>query len=92
MPIVAKTRKIKINRKGIYQRAKRFKYLRVSLSGSVKWGPFITKVINRINNKPLAFLQPYLRLQSQRLKEYKAKICLTLNYTSFDLELNIRHH
>ena len=55
MPIVAKARKIKIDRKGIYQRAERFKYLRVSLSGSVKWGPLITKVVNRINNKPLGF-------------------------------------
>ena len=68
MPIVAKTRKIKINRKGVYQRAERFIYLRVSLNGSVKWGPLITKVLNRINNKPLAIPQPYLRLQSQRLK------------------------
>ena len=61
MPIVAKTRKIRMNRKGKYQRAERFKYLRVSLSGSGKWEPIITKVIDRINNKPLAFLQPYLR-------------------------------
>ena len=62
---------------------KEVKYLGVTLSDNMKWGPHITKVVKKAN-KSLGFLRRNLRVQSQRLKEraYKALVRPTLEYAS----------